>query len=424
MIGHKMDIGLRTPRRVERLYIDFDSFFASVEQQLNPELRGRPVGVLPIQSDSTCVIAASYEAKAFGIKTGTPVREAKAKCPDIALPVARHDEYVRQHRKIVDVVNRHVPVIKVWSIDEVECELIGREQTTCVEIARAIKADLADHVGTYIVPSIGIAPNQFLAKVAAEMDKPNGLIVLHPDDLPGRLFDLELKDLPGVAASMENRLRLAGINTVEDLWNLTPKHARAIWRNVEGERMWAQLRGFAVSRPETVRRMFGHGRVLGWQSRTPDKALGCARLLTVKAARRMRREGYAASVFSLSLRGQTGMRWASDLKLSPAGDDHTFLKALGVLFDQGIASLYDTRIKKLSVALHGLVPFEQWTDSLFDSAKSRAQRRRWDTLMTAMDGLNSRYEKCVVSVGVREEPPGGYAGAKIAFGRIPDLEDF
>ena len=108
------------------LYVDFNSYFASVEQQLQPQLRGRPVGVLPVVAETTCCIAASYEAKAFGVRTGTRVADAKRLCPDIVLVLADHAKYVRVHQQAVAVVDRLAPVRQVMSIDEMECELTGR----------------------------------------------------------------------------------------------------------------------------------------------------------------------------------------------------------------------------------------------------------------------------------------------------------
>ena len=95
------------------LFLDLNSYFASVEQQLNPELRGRPVAVTPVMADTTCAIAASYEAKAFGVKTGTPIYQARQLCPDLRLVVARHDLYVRFHHRIVEEIGDHIPITKV-----------------------------------------------------------------------------------------------------------------------------------------------------------------------------------------------------------------------------------------------------------------------------------------------------------------------
>src|SRR5271169_855596 len=109
------------------LYVDFNSYFASVEQQLRPELRGKPIAVVPVETDSTCAIAASYEAKAFGVKTGTPIYEAKRLCPALTCVLARHERYVEFHRRLIDEIERHIPVTAVCSIDEVACRLMDNE---------------------------------------------------------------------------------------------------------------------------------------------------------------------------------------------------------------------------------------------------------------------------------------------------------
>jgi len=415
---------MRQPTEIESLYLDFDGFFANAEKTLQPELRNRPVGVIPLQSRHTSLIARCYEAKRFGIRRGTGVEEARKLCPDIALPMARHDEYVKLHHRILKVIDRYVPIRKVWSVDEMECALIGQERRSGVDLAHRIKTALRAEFGPFLTCSIGLAPNQFLAKVAAEMNKPDGLQVFQPDDLPGKLFALSLTDLPGISSNMERRLVEAGVTSVAELWKLTPKHARAIWHSVEGERMWAQLRGYAVSRPETERRMFGHGRVLSSDWRNPEKARDCLRLLTAKAARRLRRENFTASALSISLSTSDGRYWSGERRFFPARDDHTFLQAASQLYKSGIDALAAPRLKKLSVMLHTIHPVGTTSDDLFEQAEARTERKRWEVLTDAMDTLNARNGNCVVSLGIRKEPPGGYAGAKIAFGRVPDLNDF
>ncbi|HCS55363.1 MAG TPA: DNA polymerase, partial [Planctomycetaceae bacterium] len=103
--------------RINWLFVDMNSYFASVEQQLRPELRGKPVGVIPMMADTTCCIAASYEAKAFGIRTGTRVSDAKILCPEINLVVSRTREYVEYHKRIVKAVESVLPVDQIHSID-------------------------------------------------------------------------------------------------------------------------------------------------------------------------------------------------------------------------------------------------------------------------------------------------------------------
>jgi len=116
------------PSPLRWLYVDFNSYFASVEQQERPELRGKPVGVVPMLTDSTCCIAASYEAKAHGVKTGTMVPEARRLCPGMLFVVARHELYVEYHHKIVAAVDTCIPIEQVHSVDEMSCRLIGRER--------------------------------------------------------------------------------------------------------------------------------------------------------------------------------------------------------------------------------------------------------------------------------------------------------
>src|ERR1700685_2689077 len=127
------------------LFVDLNSYFASVEQQVRSELRGRPVGVVPMMADTTCCIAASYEAKAFGVRTGTVVAEAKRMCPDIVLVEGRHEIYTEYHHRVVEAVESCVPVTAVCSIDEMACRLIGRERPLLNAIDLGIRVKRAIH---------------------------------------------------------------------------------------------------------------------------------------------------------------------------------------------------------------------------------------------------------------------------------------
>ena len=405
---------------IASLYIDFDAFFANVEKQLEPPIRTKPLGVTALGSEHSALITRCYMAKAMGIKRGMRVSEARKICPGIAIRVARPDVYVDIHNKIVAEVNCHVPVKKVWSIDEVECELIGQERRRASEIGRAIEAGLKRHIGAYITPSIGLAPNQFLAKVAAEMDKPNGFVILRAEDLPGPLFNLKLSDLPGISGGMETRLHKAGVMTVEDFWNISPKHARAIWGNVEGERLWAQLHGHKVEKPPTQRRMFGHSRVLSGEFKDPARAVDCLRLLTVKAANRLRRENYTAAAITVSFKTQDKGRWSGETQFPPCRDDHSLLTHMHRLYERGIEETKPKRLRSASIMLHKIALPTQRGRDLFEDQDSRD----WETLTDVMDSFNRKEKKAVIHLGPRPKIPGGYAGAKIAFGRVPDAEDF
>jgi DNA polymerase-4 len=193
------------------LYVDFNSYFASVEQQLRPELRGKPIAVVAVETDSTSAIAASYEAKAFGIKTGTKIHEAKRLCPGLVCVLARHECYVEFHHRLLEEIERYIPVTAVCSIDEVACRLMDNENSLerSTAIARAIKNGIANNIGPYLRCSIGIAPNRYLAKVGTELEKPDGLVVLNAADLPQRLFRLNCAICPalGPISSMASSWR-------------------------------------------------------------------------------------------------------------------------------------------------------------------------------------------------------------------------
>ena len=287
------------------LFLDFNSYFASVEQQVKPELRNKPVGVVPVMADTTCCIAASYEAKAFGVRTGTMVSEAKKLCPDLKLVEANHKTYIQYHNRLVDKINEEcLPVDKVLSIDEMVCSLIGKERKreNAIEIARYIKKKIKEEVAEYIRCSIGIGPNQFLAKTGTKMQKPDGLVVIDNENLPHCLYKLEISDLYGIGRRMEVRLRRNGIYSVEDLCNADKILLRRIWGGIEGERMYDQLRGKNVPRPLTHRSTVGHSHVLPPKLKNNESAYAVLHRLLQKAAMRLRHIGYYAGALGAIVR--------------------------------------------------------------------------------------------------------------------------
>lgn len=415
---------MRKPTQLATLYIDFDAFFANVERQLDPALVNRPVGVAPLDSDYSSLIACCYAAKAMGLKRGMRVNEAREICPDLAVRVARHDVYVKMHNNIVAEVGTLLPVKKVWSIDEVECDLATATDEDAIALARAVRARLKSHIGPYITPSIGLSANQLLAKIAAEMEKPNGFTIIHPRDIPKRLKDVALDDIPGVGQGMQERLAKAGVTSTLALYNLAPKHVRAIWRSVEGERLWSQLHGYPIERPPVTRRMFGHSRVLtrGWH--TQDKAEECLKLLTAKAARRLRYDGFLASKMTVGIKRDDGRKISREVSFAPARDDFEILSQMRGLFHGICRAVRIDKFLSVSVFLHGLSRPGDVPDDLFSTAPARTEAANHDRISDIMDSLNSRFGADVLHLGTREQPPGGYAGAKIAFGRVPSFEDF
>ena len=292
-------------------------------------------------------------------------------------------------------------------------------------VAETIRAKLAQGIGPYITPSIGFGPNQVLAKIAAEMNKPNGLICLHPSQLPQALYPIDLADIPGIGRGMTKRLSAANIATVQQLMALSGKQMRSLWRSVEGERLWAGLHGYQLEKPKTQKRMFGHGRILSPDWRNRKGVRNCARLLLVKAARRLRRAGFAAGHMSVSIGFADKTRLRAEQKLCvPAIDDQSFLAGLEVLLAKLWQRAPNARPFKVSICLSGLVRTQDRCEDLLETPADRLQRRRWENLSALIDTANNHYARTMISVGTHIEPPGGYTGGKIAFGRIPDMKDF
>ncbi|MEP7353184.1 MAG: BON domain-containing protein [Acidobacteriota bacterium] len=174
-----------------------------------------------------------------------------------------------------------------------------------IDRRRWFETGLDEPVGVLdqITCSIGIAANRLLAKIACKVDKPNGITIWHPHDMPAPLVQRALSDIPGVGDRMEARLAGLQITTIEGLLQTRPAQLRALWGSVNGERMWYALHGYAIQAEPTQRSMYGHGRVLPTDWRNIPKARDCSRLLLVKAARRMRRDNFAARQLVLWING-------------------------------------------------------------------------------------------------------------------------
>lgn len=409
------------------LYVDFNSYFASVEQQLNPALRGKPVMVVPVMTDSTSAIAASYEAKALGIRTNTPVYEARRICPDVVCVLANHEHYVAYHQRILVEIERHIPVTVVCSIDEVACYLKGNENSVAQATALAgrIKAGLAANVGEYVRCSIGLAPNKYLAKIATDLKKPDGLTVLHGHEALQRLAALKLTDMPGVGRNMEKRLHQSGIFTMEQLLRLSARQMRNVWGGVWGERLWYMLRGLEVELAPTSRSSVGHSHVLAPSLRPPEEARFVARRLTIKAASRLRRMGYYATALALSVRCEDGTRLGIEMRCERSQDNHRFLHMLQEGWLALMREMGARRLKKVSVTLHGLESEAALQTDLFSTQPvTTIDRGKRERMARAMDALNHRYGRDTVSLGMLPSQGRSFSGTKVAFTRIPDVAEF
>jgi DNA polymerase IV len=413
------DLGVKP---LTALFIDCDSYFASVEQHLDPVLRGRPVGVAPVMAESSCCIAASYEAKAFGVKTGTRISDARVLCPGIAIVESKPSEYVRYHHRIIEAVEDCIHVEAVLSIDEMWAWLPYnlREPATVEDIGRRIKETVARDVSPVIKVSIGAGPNRFLAKTASKMRKPDGLFIIEHHQLPEVLHTLQLRDLNGIARSMETRLHAAGIHRVAELCAAPKSVLHGVWGGVMGDRLWHLLRGDEIPELESARKSIGHSHVLPPEKRAPDAAWPVLCKLLHKACERLRAHGLLTGCLTMQLRFLRGPAWASETRVDET--DSTLL--LMRLLDRLWRDRPEPRqpLLQVAVTLTRLCERGQFTPLLFETvAETMASfdREKHQRLDAALDKLRARYGRRVVYFGgvhdSRESAP-----MRISFTHIPD----
>ncbi|HEV3384696.1 MAG TPA: DNA polymerase [Gemmata sp.] len=447
------------------LFIDMNAFFASVEQQYDPSLRHKPLAVIPTDADTTCCIAASYEAKALGIRTGTPVWEArKLSRGRVIFKIANHQRYVLMHNRIVDAVRSIVPVDRIMSIDEMTCRLVGYEQRPerAVEVATRIKAAIKERAGDYLTCSIGIGPNGMLAKVTSDMKKPDGLIVLADENMPDDLYRLKLQDFPGIGPRMKRRLNLHGVFAVRQLCEMSARSLSEVWGSkILGERWFYLLRGEDVVEAATHRQSISHSHILPPYLRSEEGAYGVLVRLTHKAAARLRKINYWAGSVSVSVsfqepssphlpdattrtddptairallpdahypnwesvepddaqpapkpRGWRSQRhWDAGCHLPLCRDTPNILRAVARLWQghpPGIPF-------KVGMVLADLRPARSATPSLFE------EDRRADDLSHAMDEVNREFGASVIHFGTMHGLKDA-APTRVAFTQIPDFD--
>lgn len=197
------------------MHLDMNAFFASVEQQANPELQGKPIAV--IGRGRTVVTTASYEARAFGVKTGMNTWQARQACPQIIFVVGDNRKYTHTSARIVAMMQEFTPQVEVFSIDEAFLDVTGSLAIfgSAERIACQLKERIRERFG--LTCSIGIAPNKLLAKLASEMKKPDGLTVIAPDNVERILERMPIRELCGIGRKTERQLALLGIQTCGEL---------------------------------------------------------------------------------------------------------------------------------------------------------------------------------------------------------------
>jgi DNA polymerase-4 len=395
------------------LFLDLNSYFASVEQAERPELQGRPVAVVPMLADTTCCLAASYPAKRRGVKTGTTIRDAKRLCPGIVFIQADHRKYVRYHKRILEVVDLHLPIKKVLSIDEMACELIGSErlEENARAKAAAIKRGIIEGISPALTCSVGIAPNRYLAKVASDMQKPDGLTVIHQNEIISKLSRLEPRDFPGVGPRMEERFHARRCYTAEQMFQIPISEMTELWGGVNGERFFYLIRGQNLPEVDTKRSSISHSKVLAPGERSLNAAWPVVVRLLTKACARLRDEEFYSKEVWLSIkfgdRHPTERSWHAKAKLFETKDSLKIIDEVTKLWQE----VPRRPILRVGIALTSLVDAGHHQLNLFED-------KRRDSLMETLDSVNNRFKESTLYVADAQPALKTRTNA-IAFQRIP-----
>lgn len=399
------------PEKPLVMHIDLNSAFATAEQQAHPSLRGRPMGVTNRISKACCVIAASYEAKALGIKTGTRLDEARAICPEFIILESDPPKYHFMYRQLLRIMKRYSPAVRMKSIDEgiidfhnVASSANGGKSLEAIGLE--IKQRLKREVGDWMRVNVGIGPNRFLAKTAASLHKPDGLDTISARNLLAVYESLALTDLTGIASHFEARLNASGIFTPLEFLKASPDTLRRlVFRSVTGEDWALRLRGYEVDNNPTKLGSVGRQWVLASPSASDDYLLPNFQYLAETTAMKLRSRGASARGVLVWASFQSGDSWY---------ERRTFKSSIYTNRDVYERALYlfNRRPKHMIVKAMGLNCYNL-APSIRSQLGLMEEVQKADWLTSAVDEINERYGTFTVFSA------GALAGTRTVKQKIP-----
>ena len=377
------------------MHIDMNAFFASVEQQANPELQGKPIAVVGA-AHRTVITTASYEARKFGVKTGMAIWEGKRACPDLTIVRGDNRKYTYTSSRIVEMMKQYTPLVEVFSIDEAWLDLTHSLQLfgSAERIAYLLKAQIKQSFG--ITCSIGIAPNKLLAKLASDMQKPDGLTIIRPEEVSKVLETMPIKELCGIGKKMERHLNLLSIRTCGQLGRANEELLTRKF-GIMGKRYkeWGQGIDHSpvVSQEEEEQvKSVGHSMTLPKDIKNSDDILKRLLQLSEMVGRRARKYGLAGKTVSISVRlGDFFSNFQKQTTLSsPINLSDDIYQAAIRLFD---SMEINQPIRLLGISISNLYEQQNQQPSLFESD------RRKEQLTKAMDAVNNKLGDFKVTFG-------------------------
>lgn len=293
------------------IHLDINSCFATLEQQANPLLRDKPVVVGAYTTNSGCILAASVTAKKLGIKTGMRIKEAKMIYPKLICLEPDPPKYRHVHKRILKILKDYSLHVYPKSIDEFVFQIL--ENYDPYMISKVIKERIKNEVGEYITVSIGISTNRYLAKVASNLKKPDGLSIINSDNYKEIFSRLKLTDLTGIKRGNSVRLNLVKIKSVLDFSSSSLEKLKIAFGGIGGLYWYLRLRGYEIDNFKSTKKMYGNS-----FAPPPNRANDTYKILsklTQKTAFRLRSAGLVASGVHLFLQNRNGLSWHMGKKL-------------------------------------------------------------------------------------------------------------
>lgn len=378
------------------LHIDMDAFFASVEQMDHPAYRGKPVIVGGNPEGRGVVSTCSYEARRFGVHSAMPMGEAMRRCPQgIFLPV-RGKRYAEISNQIMTILSEYTPLIEPLSLDEAFLDLTGSEKIfgPAVEIARIIVDRIKDDVG--LSASIGLAPNKFLAKLGSDLKKPNGFVVITPENMLDILKDLPVSKVWGVGAKTEEALLRMGIKSIGelqrcDLQDLIDHFGEA------GAQLYHLARGEDDRPVVTGEAAKSIGHEMTFPIDTDDREFLAGVLLSLcdQVARRLRRHQVKGRVITVKIRDLHFKTVTKRTTLNHATDfeEEIYQEALRLAEESDWVS---RKVRLIGVSVSGF-DREETQLTLFDEMNHRDLPPHLDTLHQTVDHLKNKFGEEIIT---------------------------
>ncbi len=377
------------------LHADMDAFFASVEQRDDPSLRGKPV-LVGGSGKRGVVAAASYEARAFGCRSAMPMVTALRLCPDAVVVRGSYDEYKSVSQQVFTIFESVTPLIQPLSIDEAFLDVTGslRAVGDAVSIATSIRGRVKAETGLTV--SVGVAPNKFLAKLASDMDKPDGLTVIEADRIQQVLDPLPVTRIFGVGGSAEQKLARLGVRTIGDLRRM-PVEAVESALGTFGTRIHELARGIDERPvvPDRVAKSVGHEQTFGEDLTEPDDVRAVMLDQAEQVGRRLRAKARKARTVTVKIRFGDFQTITRAHTLDRASDDtQTIYSAARGLFDAWAAQTFRP-VRLIGVSTSQLTDADEPEQlGLFENETAHEKRRGVDA---AFDAINEKFGKRAIT---------------------------